>query len=110
MDIGKKIRTIESAINRLQAMHERDHEVMDADDEGDLLSTMLSLREMRSELDQLVVEIHTPYSEEYDQTFIMEDTYINGELKATECIGWYCGEPNAEDTAKYGNREMRATY
>lgn len=55
---------------------------------------------------------HVPvYANEYDITFIMEDTYdADGELASRECVGWYCGEPNINDTLLYANRELKAEY
>lgn len=50
------------------------------------------------------------YAETADITYIMEETRVGGEPKATECVGWYYGKPNPEDTMKYSNRTMRATY
>lgn len=50
------------------------------------------------------------YAREYDHTFIMEATYVNGECIMMECVGWYCGEPNEADTEQYANRDMKADY
>lgn len=106
----KQAMTIRKAIDRLQAYYDCNHEVMDADDLGDLQTTLIELRCMYDEMAGVTKEIHTPYAEEYDQTFIMEDTFINGELRSTECIGWYFGEPNEEDTAQYADHRLKATY
>ena len=43
-------KTIESAIQRLKAMYDCNHEVMDADDLGDLLTTIHELEQMRRNL------------------------------------------------------------
>ncbi len=40
-------------------------------------------------------EIYTAYANRNDITFIMKDTFDeSGELRQTECIGWYYGEPD----------------
>lgn len=44
-----KLKTIESSIRRLEAMYECNHEVMDADDIGDLQTTIDDLKRMRLE-------------------------------------------------------------
>lgn len=44
------LKTIESAIQRLEAMYDCNHEVMDADDCGDLLKTIDDLKSMRRKL------------------------------------------------------------
>ena len=44
------LKTIESAIQRLKAMYDCNHEVMDADDLGDLLTTIHELEQMRRSL------------------------------------------------------------
>jgi hypothetical protein len=47
-------------------------------------------------------EIYTTYAPETDMTFIMRDTYNeHDDLKATQVMGWYYGEPNEEDTERY---------
>lgn len=46
-------------------------------------------------------EIYTLYSAEGDMTFIMEDTYVNGEIVSTEMKGFYCGEPETAATKQY---------
>ena len=53
------LKTIESAIQRLKAMYECNHEVMDADDSGDLLTTIPELEQMRRNLmpDNYIKEI-----------------------------------------------------
>ena len=44
------LKTIESAIQRLKAMYDCNHEVMDADDLGDLLTTIHELEQMKRNL------------------------------------------------------------
>lgn len=39
-------------------------------------------------------EKYTVYAPEGDLTFIMQDTYVDGELKSTEVIGFHYGEPD----------------
>lgn len=51
------LKTIESAIQRLEAMYDCNHEVMDADDCGDLLGTITDLKLMRCHL------LHEDYKE-----------------------------------------------
>lgn len=55
-------------------------------------------------------ELLEMYVKEYDITFIMEDIRIDGEPKSMECVGWYHGEPEAEATKQFANRQMKATY
>lgn len=45
--------------------------------------------------------IYTTYALDTDTTFIMEDSYRDGELKETRIMGFYYGEPNDEDTERY---------
>ena len=46
--------------------------------------------------------IYTPYSPEYDMTFIVRDTFDeDGVLKNTEVIGFYYGEPDETVTADF---------
>ena len=113
----KHIETIDAAIKRLQTYYDCNHEYMDADDVGELLATTTSLKYLRYELNKIYervastkVELEPEYVEEYDHTFIMESTYVNGECVTMECVGWYCGEPNEADTIQYANRNMKAYY
>lgn len=108
MDNMKKIETINKAIDRLQAVHDCNHEVMDADDIGDLLTTIELLKEMVS--DMTTTELIPEYVHDYDHTFIMEATYVDGECITMECVGWYCGEPEEALTKQYANRHMKADY
>lgn len=110
MDTNKKLETINKSIDRLRAAYECNHEVMDADDIGDLLTTIHNLKTMRNELMNTTTKIHTMYAESDDTTFIMETTFAGDDVASIECIGWYCGEPNDEDTKHYGNRNMIAIY
>lgn len=49
-------------------------------------------------------EIYTAYAAADDLTFIMESTFgESGEYITEECIGWYAGEPNEENTKTYMN-------
>lgn len=38
-------------------------------------------------------EKYTVYASSDDITFIMQDTYVDGEYKSTEVIGFHYGEP-----------------
>jgi hypothetical protein len=53
--------------------------------------------------------IYTVYAKNHDMTFIMEDTYHNGEVITTECVGWYWGEPNDEATQEFIGK-LKAEY
>lgn len=102
--------TINKAIDRLQAYYDCNHEVMDADDLGDLIETIDELKTMRNALAHVTTELIPEYVPGYDHTFIMEATYVDGECVSNECVGWYCGEPNATLTQQYANRQMKAFY
>jgi len=55
-----------------------------------------------------VIEI---FQENYDMTFLMEETIIDGELRSSEVISWYYGKPNPEDTAYFSKeRKLIAKY
>lgn len=54
-------------------------------------------------------EIYTVYTLTADMTFIMCDTYHGENLKTTECVGWYWGEPNEPATAFYTGK-LKAEY
>lgn len=49
------------------------------------------------------------YSNEMDATFIMVDTFKNGEIISSECVGWYHGEQNEEDN-EYFTGKLKATF
>lgn len=51
-------------------------------------------------------EKYTVYSDS-DITFIMEDTYKNGEYKSTEVIGFHYGEPY-ENSVKDFSGKLKA--
>lgn len=51
-------------------------------------------------------ELYTVYSPEGDMTFIMEDTYENGDLVSVEVVGFYLGKPNEEHTCKYYDKVL----
>ena len=46
-------------------------------------------------------EIYTAYAERNDITYIMKDTYDNGDLLTTEVVGWYYGEPDEKNTRDF---------
>lgn len=54
-------------------------------------------------------EIYTAYAPNTDMTFIMQDTYEGDEIKATECIGWYHGEPDDKSTKTFIGK-LKATF
>ena len=45
--------------------------------------------------------IHTVYAQSDDLTFIMEDTYWDGEIVSMEVKGFYFGKPDEEATKKF---------
>lgn len=54
--------------------------------------------------------IYTPYSPEYDMTFIVRDTFDeNGDFKTTEVIGFYYGAPDETATAIFIGK-LKAEY
>lgn len=57
-------------------------------------------------------EIEENYCPTTDTTFLMECTYTTAdkELKSMEVIGFYCGEPNADDTQFYANNRTTKAY
>lgn len=55
-------------------------------------------------------EIITVYAPDDDMTFIMKYTLTkNGEPLSAECVGWYHGEPDEEDTERYIGK-LKAEY
>lgn len=55
-------------------------------------------------------QIITEYSESGDMTFIMKETQdAEGNPVSTECVGWYYGSPNEEDTKHYIG-QLKAEY
>ena len=53
--------------------------------------------------------IYAVYANTWDMTFIMRDINDGEELKSTECVGWYYGEPNEEATEKFIGK-LKAEY
>lgn len=57
-----------------------------------------------------ITEIRTEYSASGDMTFILKEvTDQEGNPISTECVGWYYGTPNEEDTAQYMGK-LKAEY
>ena len=52
---------------------------------------------------------YTTYAPDTDIQFIMIDTYKNGEIISTECVGWYHGEETEEDN-EYFTGKLKGTY
>lgn len=52
----------------------------------------------------------TNYSKEADRTFIMKCTYKGDDCIREECVGFYAGEPNEEDTKHFCNGKLVAEY
>lgn len=53
--------------------------------------------------------IYTVYADMWDMTFIMLDINDGEELKSTECVGWYYGEPNDKSTEDFIGK-LKAEY
>jgi hypothetical protein len=56
-----------------------------------------------------MTKIYEIYSKESDITFILEDTFLNGELLTTELKGFYYGEPTKFDTQVFYG-QLKADY
>lgn len=56
-----------------------------------------------------VKKLESCYSPSYDITFIMEETYKDGEIISSEVKGFYYGEPDEEAT-EYFNGKLKAEY
>ena len=54
-------------------------------------------------------KLESCYSPSYDITFIMEETYKDGEIISSEVKGFYYGEPDEEST-EYFNGKLKAEY
>lgn len=54
-------------------------------------------------------KIYTTYSPKADITFIMEETFINGENVSTEIKGFYYGEPDEKCTKEFYGK-LKAEY
>ena len=53
-------------------------------------------------------DTYAVYASVGDMTFIVQDTYKNGELLSTEVIGFHYGEPDANSVDWYsGKRKAR---
>ena len=52
----------------------------------------------------------TNYSETSDRTFIMKCTYKGKEMIREECVGFYSGEPDDNNTLYFSNGKLVATY
>ena len=60
-------------------------------------------------IDALSEKIYTTYAPDTDITFIMKEAHDRN-CETLECIGWYHGEPNEDDTNTYSYGNMKATY
>ena len=49
-------------------------------------------------------EKYTIYAPNGDITFIMQDTYRNGEFRSTEVIGFHYGEPYEKSIEDFGGK------
>lgn len=51
---------------------------------------------------------YTVYADHDHMTFIMEDVFDAAEeLLATECVGWYYGEPTDSETEQFAGNLVR---
>ena len=80
-----------------------------------------SLRELQQLRDDVIVflseanvttTLYGAYCPTEDKTFVMRDTYVNGDIKYSECVGWYCGEPDDKFNEDYshGGKDLLASY
>ena len=58
----------------------------------------------------LTEDIHTSYIAEEDKTIVWHDVYFLGNLVSSELAGWYCGEPNEQNTAAYSKSNNIGYY
>lgn len=54
-------------------------------------------------------KLESCYCPSYDITFIMEETYKDGEIISSEVKGFYYGEPDEEST-EYFNGKRKCKY
>lgn len=55
-------------------------------------------------------ELYAVYAREYDMTFVMEETINqNGQTVTAECVGFYYGEPTAEDNETFKGK-LKANF
>lgn len=52
----------------------------------------------------------TNYSSAYDRTFVMKVNYVGEDIVREECVGFYSGEPDDENTEYYKNGKLVAEY
>lgn len=52
---------------------------------------------------------YTVYAPDGDITFIMQDTYVGGEYKSTEVIGFHYGEPD-ENSIEWYSGKLKAEF
>ena len=57
-----------------------------------------------------IEKFETNYSREADRTFIMKCTYKGDDCVREECVGFYSGEPNEENTKHFCNGDLVAEY
>ena len=57
----------------------------------------------------IIKQIVECYCKEHDITFLLEEEYHYGRLAKSTCVGWYCGEPNLEDSIKFTGK-LEAVY
>ena len=53
--------------------------------------------------------LYTAYAPGNDITFIMLDVFDERDIKSTEVVGWYFGEPDEETTKLYTGK-LKAEY
>jgi hypothetical protein len=102
------MKTIEERIlETLKAKLLVDRDVMEANEIEDLEEQIKVVEKHVNA--QYTTTKYPVYSESNDMTFIMVDTFKNGEPYSTECVGWYCGEPSEEDN-KYFTGKLKGTW
>jgi hypothetical protein len=57
----------------------------------------------------VIQDTYEMYQSEYGVTFIMVDTWEDDKIISTECVGWYYGHPDEENTIKFTGK-LKATY
>lgn len=90
-------------------------DVLDAEPDDEHAKETLQLlsklnKAIEAQINVTRTEVYSVYAERSDITYIMEDTFVCGTLQSTECVGWYCGEPNDTANIQHANRDMKIIY
>lgn len=88
-----------------------DGEVMSEEQIADLYELRHDVLTLLSESD-VTTELYGCYCPGEDKTFVMRDTYYDGEPRYSECVGWYFGEPDDKSTEEYshGGKDLIAIF